>query len=564
MPTLFKSLAELLEKVEATKKRLQIIDMTATFLEHLDEDEVEPAVSMVLGRAFPKWSQKTLDANWMTLSNVLQSVTGVNWNVFREAFADTGDVGEAVKEVFEKTIVKKQAVLVNKTLTIKEVRRLLQAIAVTAGLGSRERKERLMKALLSQVSPVEAKYLVKIVMGEMRTGLHEGLMEQVVAKAFEAPLVTVQKASMAMGDIAEVAVIAKTKGEKGLSQISFQIFRPVNIMLAQTADTVAGALAEHGGRTAFEYKYDGARVQIHKQRNEVRIFSRRLTDVTRSLPEVVEAIKANIKADEVIVEGEVIAVNDGGQPIPFQHLMRRFKRVREVRDMAKKIPLRLYLFEILFLDRESLIALPYLQRRKVLAENVGEIALTTQIVTEKEKQAEDFLNEAMDAGHEGVIAKKLNGIYTPGTRGKRWLKIKPVLEPLDLAITAAEYGYGRRRGWLSDYYLAARDVTTGKLLTVGKTFKGLTDEEMTEMTERLRELTLREEHNRVVVLPKVVVEVEFNEIQKSPKYKSEMALRFARISRIRDDKSAEDVDTIEKVRRIYERQFAKKGKYKAN
>ncbi|TRO49541.1 ATP-dependent DNA ligase [Candidatus Bathyarchaeota archaeon] len=564
MPTLFKSLAELLEKVEATKKRLQIIDMTATFLEHLDEDEVEPAVSMVLGRAFPKWSQKTLDANWMTLSNVLQSVTGVNWNVFREAFADTGDVGEAVKEVFEKTIVKKQAVLVNKTLTIKEVRRLLQAIAVTAGLGSRERKERLMKALLSQVSPVEAKYLVKIVMGEMRTGLHEGLMEQVVAKAFEAPLVTVQKASMAMGDIAEVAVIAKTKGEKGLSQISFQIFRPVNIMLAQTADTVAGALAEHGGRTAFEYKYDGARVQIHKQANEVRIFSRRLTDATCSLPEVVEAIKANIKADEVIVEGEVIAVNDGGQPIPFQHLMRRFKRVREVRDMVEKIPLRLYLFDILFLDRESLIALPYLQRRKVLAENVGEIALTTQIVTEKEKQAEDFLNEAMDAGHEGVIAKKLNGIYTPGTRGKRWLKIKPVLEPLDLAITAAEYGYGRRRGWLSDYYLAARDVTTGKLLTVGKTFKGLTDEEMTEMTERLKELTLREEHNRVVVLPKVVVEVEFNEIQKSPKYKSEMALRFARISRIRADKSAKDVDTIEKVRQIYERQFAKKGKYKAN
>jgi len=564
MPTLFKSLAELLEKVEVTKKRLQIIDMTATFLEHLDEDEVEPAVSMVLGRAFPKWSQKTLDANWMTLNSVLQSVTGVNWNVFREAFADTGDVGEAVKEVFEKTSVKKQAVLVNKTLTIKEVRRLLQAIALTTGLGSRERKERLMKTLLSQVSPLEAKYLVKIVMGEMRTGLHEGLMEQVVATAFEAPLVTVQKASMAMGDIAEVAVIAKTKGEKGLLQISFQIFRPVKIMLAQTADTVASALAEHGGRTAFEYKYDGARVQIHKQANEVRIFSRRLTDATCSLPEVVEAIKANIKADEVIVEGEVIAVNDSGQPIPFQHLMRRFKRVREVRDMVEKIPLRLYLFDILFLDGESLIALPYLQRRKVLAENVKEIALTTQIVTEKEKQAEEFLKEAMDAGHEGVMAKKPNGIYTPGTRGKRWLKIKPVLEPLDLVITAAEYGYGRRRGWLSDYYLAARDATTGKLLTVGKTFKGLTDEEMTEMTERLRELTLREEHNRVFVLPKVVVEVEFNEIQKSPKYKSEMALRFARISRIRDDKSAEDVDTIEKVRQIYERQFAKKGKYKAN
>jgi DNA ligase-1 len=367
-----------------------------------------------------------------------------------------------------------------------------------------------------------------------------------------------------MGDIAEVAAIAKTKGEKGLLQISLQVFRPVKIMLAQTADTVDGALAEHGGRTAFEYKYDGARVQIHKQGNEVRIFSRRLTDVTRSLPEVVEAVTANIKSDKAIVEGEVIAVNDCGQPIPFQHLMRRFKRIREVWDMAEKIPLRLYLFDILFLDGESLIALPYLQRRKVLAENVGEIPLTTQIVTEKKKQAEEFLNKALDAGHEGVMAKKPSGIYTPGTRGKRWLKIKPVLEPLDLVITAAEYGYGRRHGWLSDYYLAARDTTTGELLMVGKTFKGLTDEEMTEMTRRLKELTLREEHNRVVVLPKVVVEVEFNEIQKSPKYKSEMALRFARISRIRDDKSAEDVDTIEKVRYIYKRQFAKKGKYKAN
>ena len=564
MPTLFKSLAELLEKVEATKKRLEIIGMTADFLKRLDAEEVEPAVSMVLGRAFPKWSQKTLEVSWVTLSGVLQRVTGVDWIVFREAFAGTGDVGAAVKVVFEKTNVKKQAVLLEKTLTIKEVRRLLQVIAGTAGSGSREKKERLITALLSQASPVEAKYMVKIFVGEMRTGLHEGLMEQAVAKAFEAPLVTVQKASMAMGDIGEVAAIAKTKGEEGLSQIGFQVFRPVKLMLAQTADTVSDALTEHGGRTAFEYKYDGARLQIHKRGDEVRVFSRRLTDATQSLPEVVEAVKANIKADAAIVEGEVIAVNESGHPIPFQHLMRRFKRVREVRGMAEKIPVKLYLFDVLFLEGESLIALPYLKRRKILAENAGEIPLTAQLVTNKKKQAEKFLNEAMDAGHEGLMAKKLDGVYTPGTRGKRWFKIKPVLEPLDLVITAAEYGYGRRHGWLSDYYLAARDQATGEFLNVGKTFKGLTDAEMIEMTQRLKELAVREEHNRVEVLPKVVVEVAYNEIQKSRKYKSEMALRFARISRLRDDKSAEDADTIEKVREIYERQFAKKGKYKAN
>ena len=562
MATLFKSLAELLKKIEATKKRLEIIGMTADFLSCLDAEEVEPAVSMILGRAFPKWSQKTLDVSWVTLSGILLRITGVDWNVFREAFTGTGDVGAAVKAVFEKTKVKKQALLLEKTLTITEVRRLLESIAGTAGSGSREKKERLIAALLSQASPVEAKYLVKIFVGEMRTGLYEGLMEQAVAKAFDVPLVTVQKASMAMGDIGEVAAIAKTEGKARLSKIGFQVFRPVKLMLAQVASDVGEALAEHGGRTAFEYKYDGARVQIHKRGDEVRVFSRRLTDVTQSLPEVVEAVMANIEADEAIVEGEVIAVDESGHPIPFQHLMRRFKRVHEVQGTAEKIPVRLYLFDVLYLDGESLISLPYVQRRAVLAENAGEVPLTAQLVTDKKDRAETFLKAALDAGHEGLMAKKLDSPYTPGTRGKRWFKIKPVLEPLDLVITAAEYGYGRRHGWLSDYYLAARDAATGEFLNVGKTFKGLTDAEIIEMTQRLKELTVREEGHRVVVLPKIVVEVAYNEIQKSPKYKTEMALRFARISRIRDDKSPEDADTIEKVREIFERQFAKKGRYK--
>jgi DNA ligase-1 len=564
MPALFKSLAELLEKVEATKKRLEIISFTADFLKSLDVAEVEPAVSMILGRAFPKWSQKTLDVSWMTLSGVLQRVTGADWGVFREAASDTGDVGAAVKAVFEKTSLKKQAVLMEKPLTIAEVRRLLQSIAVTAGSGSREKKERLIVALLGQASPVEAKYLVKVFVGEMRTGLHEGLIEQAVAKAFGVPLATVQKASMALGDIGEVAALAKTEGEEGLSRVGFQVFRPVKLMLAQVASGVDEALAEHGGRTAFEYKYDGARVQIHKRGGEVRVFSRRLTDVTQSLPEVVEAVKTNVKSDEAIVEGEVIAVNEGGHPIPFQHLMRRFKRVHEVQGTAEKIPVRLYLFDILFLDGESLISLPYVQRRKVLAENAGETPLTKQIVTDKKDRAETFLSEAMDAGHEGLMAKKLDDVYTPGTRGKRWFKIKPVLEPLDLVITAAEYGYGRRHGWLSDYYLAARDAETGEFLNVGKTFKGLTDAEIIEMTRQLKELVVREGRGGVVVLPKIVVEVAYNEIQRSPKYKSKMALRFARISRVRDDKSAEDADTIDRVREIFERQFAKKGKYKTD
>ena len=564
MSTLFMTLAEFLEKVESTRKRLEIVSIAADFLMHLEPQEVEPAVSMVLGRAFPKWSQKTLEVNWKTLSGVLQRVVGVDLSVFREAFGSTGDIGDAVKAVFEKNYMKKQAVLLEKKLTISDVKRLLRVIAETGGSGSRGKKERLISALLSQASPVEAKYLVKILLGEMRTGLSEGLMEQAVAKAFEAPLTLVKKATMAKGDIGEVAGIAKTKGKEGLREIDFQVFRPVKLMLAQTTKTASDALADHGGKTAFEYKYDGARIQIHKRKDEIRIFSRRLKDVTKSLPEVVEVAKDNIEADETIMEGEIIAINENGQPIPFQHLMRRFKRIREVRDMAKKIPVRLYLFDILMLNGENLISLPYLDRRKILAENAGEILLTEQLITDKKEQAEKFLVEAIEKGYEGVMAKKLDSTYTPGTRGKRWFKIKPVLEPLDLVITAAEYGYGRRHGWLSDYSLAARDPITGKFFNVGKTFKGLTDAEMIEMTQRLKELALREEHNLVEVLPKVVVEVLYNEIQKSRKYKCGMALRFARISRIRDDKSVEEADTIDKVREIYEKQFAKKGKYKAN
>jgi len=564
MQTSFKALAEVCEKLEATSKRLLMIDLVADFLKNLETGEVEPAVSMILGRSFPKWSQKTLEVSWATLSEIIKRITGVEWSVFVKTFGKTGDVGSATKTVFEESKVKRQATLFERTLTIAEVRRSLEAIAETSGYGSREKKERLIEALLSLASPVEVKYLVKIFTGEMRTGFYEGLMEQAVSKAFQIPLEVVQKASMTIGDIGEAASIAKMEGREGLLKIGFRVFRPVRLMLAQMADGVADALEEHGGKTAFEYKLDGARVQIHKLGEEVRIFSRRLTDVTESLPEIVETTRKNIRAKEVILEGEVIAVDNLGLPIPFQHLMRRFKRVHAVEDMTEKIPVKLYLFDVLYLNGESLISVPYLQRRRMLAENAGEIPLTKQMVSDNLSEAERFLKEAIDAGHEGLMAKKLDSPYTPGTRGKRWLKIKPVLEPLDLVIVAAEYGYGRRHEWLSDYYLAAQDAETGEFLTVGKTFKGLTDVEIIEMTRQLKGLIVKEEPRRVFVVPKIVVEVTYNEIQKSPKYKCGMALRFARINRIREDKSVEEADTVQRVREIYERQFLKKGRYKTD
>ncbi|MEM3700068.1 MAG: ATP-dependent DNA ligase [Candidatus Bathyarchaeia archaeon] len=564
MQTSFKALAELCEKLEATTKRLQMISLVAEFLRNLDDGEVEPAVYMILGRPFPKWSKQTLDVSWATLSEIIKKITKVEWKAFIDAFSKTGDIGSATKTVFEESKIKRQTTLFEKPLTITEVRRQLEAIAEATGYGSREKKERLVEALISAASPLEAKYLVKIFIGEMRTGFHEGLMEQAISKAFQIPLKEVQKASMTLGDIGEVAVIAKKEGKESLLKVGFKVFRPVRLMLAQMANDIAEALKEHGGKTALEYKLDGARIQIHKLGDKIRIFSRRLTDVTQSLPEIVEKARENVRAKEAIFEGEVIAVDNRGYPIPFQHLMRRFKRVHAIEELAEKIPVQLYLFDILYLNGESLITLPYWHRRKILAENAGEIPLTKQIITDKPEEAEQFLKEAIDAGHEGLMAKRIDSPYTPGIRGKHWLKIKPILEPLDLVIVAAEYGYGRRHNWLSDYYLAARDAETGEYLTVGKTFKGLTDAEIIEMTKRLKELTIKEEPRRVVVIPKIVVEVTYNEIQKSPKYKCGMALRFARINRIREDKTPEEADTIQHVREIYEKQFLKKGRYKTS
>lgn len=564
MPTLFKALAQLCEKLESTKKRLKTTQYAADFLRTLDVNEIEPAVSMILGRAFPRWNQETVDVSWATLSNMIRKSTSADWGTFSKTFSQTGDIGDATKALFEIGRTRKQSALFEKSLTILEVRRSFEQIAHSKGHGSREKKERLVDSLFSLSSPLEAKYLVKIFVGEMRTGFHEGLMEQAVAKAFDVPLKSVQRTSMIQGDVGEIAAIVRTEGVQGLARVNFRVFRPVQLMLAQMADNVEQALQEHGGKTAFEFKYDGARVQIHKLDKEVLIFSRRLTEVTSSLPEIAELTRRNVEINEAIIEGEVIAVDDSGFPIPFQHLMRRFRRVHSVEYVAEKIPLKLFLFDLLYADGESMIDLPYVKRREVLSRRAGSISLTQQTITDNAESANRFLKDAMDLGHEGLMAKKPDSPYTPGIRGKKWLKIKPVLEPLDLVIVAAEYGYGRRHGWLSDYYLAARDAETGEFLEVGKTFKGLTDAEIIEMTRRLKETAVSESSHKVAVIPKITVEVLYNEVQKSPTYKSGLALRFARIGRIRDDKKPEEADTIQRVEEIYEKQFLKKGRYKTS
>jgi len=324
------------------------------------------------------------------------------------------------------------------------------------------------------------------------------------------------------------------------------------------AMNVREILESHRHGTAFEYKYDGARIQIHKGGREVRIFSRRLSDVTVSVPEIAALAKERLDSKQVIFEGEVIAVDSDGKPLPFQDLMRRFRRVHEVAGVSAKIPLQLRLFDILLLDDEELTERSCADRREILERQAPPDLLAPRIVSGDEDEIKRLFDQSLAEGHEGLMAKALDSRYEIGKRGKKWFKLKKS-ETLDLAIVAAEWGYGRRTGWLSNYHLAVRDENTGGLLVVGKTFKGLTDEEFRKMTNRLQELKSSETEFIVTVKPSVVVEVAYDEIQRSPHYKSGFALRFARITRIRDDKKVDDIDALQRLRILYDQQFARKG-----
>lgn len=527
--TAFYELAGLCEELRSTTKRNVKSQLIADFLRRLREDEIAPVVLLTIGSIFPERAEKALDMGFQTISRIASE--------------------------------KKQTTLVQEPLSVLDVNRYFSQIAEASGSGSVDAKENLMQSMLGRASALEAKWIVKIVFGEMQHGVNQGVMMEAIAKAAGADSKLVREANMFTGDLGEVARVALTSGVDGLERIGIRLFTPVKPMLAEMTYDIGEVVSKHGGKTALEFKFDGARIQIHKRGDDIRVFTRRLSEVTESLPEIVQLARERVKADEAILDGEVVAVGADGRPLPFQDLMRRFKRIKDVEAAAEIIPVQLHLFDVIYLDGQPLTQNPYEERWRLLSHIVPQETVAERIITGSETEAESFLRRALEAGHEGLMAKALDSDYAPGKRGKKWFKIKPA-EQLDLAIIAADWGYGRRTGWLSNYHLGARDPETGGYWMVGKTFKGLTDQEFGEMTRRLQEVKTRETRYMVYVKPEIVVEVAFNEIQRSPHYRSGFALRFARITRIRDDKSPSEVDTIQRIRELYEKQFERKAKVK--
>jgi DNA ligase-1 len=535
-------------------------DMVAQFVKKLAPDEVPAALRLLIGQVFPEWDDRALNLSWRAVSKTVDDLTEPSEEDRRKVYEEAVDAGGAVRILLERSC---KAAPQPPSLTILDVYQTFEDIAETKGKGARARKELLLRSLLLRASSLEAEYIVKNVIREMRHGVSEGIVLDAIAVASGAPKGVVRKANMLCGDLGEVAAVALTQGESGLRQIRPRLFRPIKPMLAQMAKDLAEPFEYHKGKIALEYKLDGARVQIHKDGDRVRIYTRTLSEVTQSLPEVVEQIRQEARADRAIMEGEVIAVDSRGRPLPFQHLMRRFRRVHKIEEVARDVPVQLYLFDILCSDDTSLVDLPYQKRWQLLAKAKGKLLAARRMIPSDISEAEAFAQQAYEDGHEGVVAKSLGSPYRPGVRGRAWFKVKRSIS-LDLVIVAADWGYGRRHGWLSNYHLAARDEERGTFLEVGKTFKGLTDEELGEMTERLLALETSRRGGTVFVEPKVVVEVLFNEIQASSQYESGLALRFARISRLRPDKGPDDADTIQAMKQIFRQQFGQKGRFKGS
>lgn len=539
----FLDLANLGEQLAATKKKLEHSALIGAYLKSIAPDEIAPAARLLIGRIFPESDPRIVNISGAALNRVLEKVVGseIEWS------GSAVDFGDAVAQ----WLTAHQWTPQGEPLQISDVYHTYEEIAEATGSGSRKRKDDLLAALFQRASVVEAKYITKQVSGEMRVGVSEGSLIDALVRNTDIPAAKIRRANQLAGDVGAVAYAALIEGEKGLDALSLQVGRPLKPMLAQSAETVEEALEIISPPLALEYKLDGARLQIHKHGDEVKLFSRHLSDITGSLPEIAALARTQIRAGDAILEGEVIAVDATGRSRPFQILMRRVGREKDIDTMQQEIPVRLFLFDCLYADGTSYLDEPNTTRWDKLGELAGEIERVPRRIIENIQDGETFLRDARAAGHEGVMAKNVTSPYTPGERGKQWLKLKPV-HTLDLVIFASDWGYGRRHGWLSNQHLAARDESTGEYMEVGKTFKGLTDEEMKTLTPKLYADKIRQVGATVYVTPKVVVEVAFNNIQRSPSYPSGVALRHARIVAFRPDKSPEDIETVQTLRTMME------------
>jgi DNA ligase 1 len=559
-------LADVYEKLESVSSKLAKTEILADLFKKTEPKELEKVVLLSQGRVFPIYSEFELGIATQMMMKAISKATGLNVNNVEELFKKTGDLGLAAEKAISS---KKQITLLRKKLTVDHVFENLRKLAMITGEGSQDRKLNLISELIVSASPKEARYIVRTILQELRIGVAEGIVRDAIINAFlakpdmnkdeiENVAKVVDYAWNILCDFGEIAKIAKENGMEGLKKVKIKIGRPINVMLGEKAESIEEVVKEFG-KVAAEYKYDGMRAIIERKGDDVWVFTRRLENVTKQFPDIVELVKKGVKSDEFIIEGEALGINPKTNlPLPFQVLSQRIHRKYDIEKMQNEIPVQLNLFDAILVDGKILIDKTFLERRKILEKIVkpipGKLQLAKQIISDDVKELEKFYHEALNAKQEGIILKVLNATYTFGRHVGTFYKIKPTMENLDLVIIGATWGEGARANWLTSYVLGCRDPDTGKFLPVGMMSTGLTEEEYEQMTEILKSLIISEKGKDVKLKPKIVIEVGYQEIQKSPNYESGFALRFPRFIRMRPDKGPEEADTIDRVKKLFESQ----------
>jgi DNA ligase-1 len=533
--------------IEAATADTEITTLVCELLRDADED-LPVVARFVQGRVFPAWDSTTLDVGPSLCHEAIARAAGPNVDAddVEAQLASVGDVGEVAASYDFGGQRGLAAFGTNERdpLTVGGVADELSRLAAAAGDGSRDRKLETLFGLFNRCSPTEARYLARLVLSEMRIGVGEGTVRDAVADAFDVPVSAVARALQVTNDHGHVAERARESGEAGLRAEGLAVGRPVKAMLAQAGST-ADAL-ESWESVVAEVKYDGARVQVHYDGESASLYSRNMEDVTAALPEVVEFVESRLSVP-AILDGEVVAVDDDGTPLPFQEVLRRFRRKHDIERARQQVAVALHAFDCLHVDGTDLLDAPLVDRQDHLQDLLS-AGVADPVVTDDAETLAAVEAEALDAGHEGIMLKNPQSKYTPGRRGKHWLKRKPDVETLDLVVTGAEWGEGRRANLLGTFEVAVRDGEAFR--PVGKVATGVTDEQLADLTDLLEPAIQSESGQTVSIRPSVVFEVGYEEIQPSPTYDSGYALRFPRFVAVREDKTPADADTVERLERL--------------
>ncbi len=559
-------LSDKYEKLESVSSKLAKTDIIAEFLKSIPTSELSKIVLLLQGRVFPSYSEYELGIATQMMIKAIAKASGFSTNKVEEIFKKTGDLGLTVEQCVKG---RKQSSLLKRKLTVDHVFENLQKLAIITGEGSQDKKLNLISELIIFAQPKEARYIVRTILGELRVGVAEGIIRDAIVNAFlvdeksskedkEKSTEAVENAWSLLNDYGKVAELVKEKGIKGLQKVSIQLGKPLQVMLGIATESIKDVVKEFGEVIA-EYKYDGMRVVIEKKGNHFWLFTRRQEDVTKQFPDVVELAKKCLKAEECVVEGEVLGIDTkSGYPLPFQILGQRVHRKYDIEKMAKEIPVQVNLFDAMYINGKSLFNEPLSERRNELEKILNPIKNKFQpaksLITNDVKKLEKFYDDAIKDRQEGLMLKVPNAEYVFGRHVGTMYKIKPVMEDLDLVVISATWGEGTRSKWLTSYELACKEPDTGKILSCGFMSTGLSEEEYELMTKKLKKIIVSEKGKTVIAKPKIVLEVAYQEIQKSPNYESGFGLRFPRFVRIREDKGLNEVDTIERVKSLYKSQ----------